>query len=578
MSSVKKAFSVFNRKQKWKLVWMVVIILIGSLAELLGVTAILPFINVALNPDSIFENGIMLTVYEMLGLHSTNEFLILLGVLLIIIYVVKNLYVIYMNNHMYKFSYRCQKELASRLLISYMKQPYSFFSSHNSADFVRNLNHDTILFFETVIASLQLFAEVLVCGLLGMTLLVLEPTLIVGVGVLLGLFVLTVYRYLKQCLEQKGRECRGHRAQLNKWVLEATGGIKETKILGKEQFFIEQYEGVYELFAEDYRRYKMYSFLPKPLMEALCVCAMLLVVVIKIISGTDMSQFLPVLSVFAVAIFRMLPSFNRITSYVSLIMFNRSSVDAICNDLSEVENENDISFDDNDAGEVRFEDKIELNAISFRYPGAEENVVTDISLVIPKGKSVAFIGASGAGKTTLADIVLGVLSAQEGEILVDGAPINALSRAWHKKVGYIPQSIFLMDDSIRNNIAFGEEVTKIKEEQVQAALEGAQLKEFIDSLPEGLDTVIGEGGVRLSGGQRQRIGIARALYFNPEILVLDEATSALDNDTEKAVMDAIDKLAGTKTLLIIAHRLSTIKNCNIVYEIKDGRVGVKKDE
>ena len=578
MNSIKKAFSVFNKKQRWKLVWMVIIILFGSLGELLGVTAILPFINVALNPDSIFENEIMATVYQLLKLNTANDFLLLMGILLIVIYVVKNLYIIYMNNHMYKFSYRCQKELASRLLVSYMKQPYSYFLTHNSADFIRNLNHDTILFFESVIAALQLFAEVLICLLLGVTLLVLEPTLILGVGAILGLFIVTVYRSLKQKLEKKGKECRGHRAELNKWVLQATGGIKETKILGKEPFFIEQYEGVYEYFAEDYRRYKMYSFLPKPLMEALCVCALLLIVVIKIVSGTDMTQFIPVLSVFAVAIFRMLPSFNRITSYVSLIMFNRASVDAICKDLEEIENDDRIQFESEDVEALPFAEAIKLKDITFGYPESDTNVIENANLVIPKGKSVAFVGPSGAGKTTLADIILGVLKADSGQILVDNMPIDAMSRSWHKKVGYIPQNIFLMDDTIRNNIAFGIPRDKISDEQIKEALDGAQLKEFIETLPEGLDTVIGEAGVRLSGGQRQRIGIARALYANPEILVLDEATSALDNDTEKAVMDAIDKLAGTKTLLIIAHRLTTIKNCDIVYEIKDKQVGEKKNE
>lgn len=578
MNSIKKAFSVFNKKQRWKLVWMVIIILFGSLGELLGVTAILPFINVALKPDSIFENAIMAEVYQFLSLDTPNDFLLIMGILLIAIYVVKNLYIIYMNNHMYKFSYRCQKELASRLLVSYMKQPYSYFLAHNSADFIRNLNHDTILFFETVIASLQLFAEVLICLLLGMTLLVLEPTLVLGVGTILGLFVVTVYRSLKQKLEKKGKECRGHRAELNKWVLQATGGIKETKILAKEPFFIEQYEGVYEYFAEDYRRYKMYSFLPKPLMEALCVCAMLLIVVIKILSGTDMTQFIPVLSVFAVAVFRMLPSFNRITAYVSLIMFNRASVDAICNDLAEIENANRIEFESEDVEAVPFAEKIELRNISFAYPESDANVIENVNLVIPKGKSVAFVGPSGAGKTTLADIILGVLKADSGEILVDQISIDAMSRSWHKNVGYIPQNIFLMDDTIRNNIAFGIPRDKIDDKQIYAALDGAQLKDFIETLPQGLDTVIGEAGVRLSGGQRQRIGIARALYANPEILVLDEATSALDNDTETAVMEAIDNLAGTKTLLIIAHRLTTIKNCDIVYEIKDKQVGEKNNE
>ncbi len=576
MDSIKKALSIFNKKQKWKLLGIIAIILIGSIVELLGVTAVLPFINVALDPMSIFENEILITIYECLKMDSAEDFLIVLGISLIAIYILKNLYIIFMNNYIYKFAYRSQKELAGRLLTSYMKQPYSFFLQHNSADFIRNLNEDTMYFFETVIACLQFAAEFAVCAMLGTTLLVMDVSLTLGVVIILVIFVLTIFRMLKRNLERKGTQCRGYRAEMNKWILQATGGIKETKILGKERFFIDNYENLYSYFAEDYRRYKMYAFLPRPLMESLCVCALLTIVVIKILNGTDMSYFVPVLSVFAVAVFRMLPSFNRLATYVSQIMFNKASVEAIYNDLVEFETTDALSLEEVEDN-IPFTKEIRLKNISFRYPNTDEDVVSKVDLVIPKGKSVAFIGPSGAGKTTLADIILGVLSAQNGDILLDGQPINAMSRSWHKKVGYIPQNIFLMDDTIRNNIAFGVEPDKINETQLEEAIEGAQLKEFIDSLSEGVDTEIGERGVRLSGGQRQRIGIARALYFNPEVLVLDEATSALDNDTESAVMEAIDSLAGTKTLLIIAHRLTTIRNCEIVYEIKDKKVGIAEN-
>ena len=305
MDSVKKAFSVLSKKKKWKLAWLIIVILIGSLMELAGVTAILPFINVALAPESIFENQIMLFVYEQLGLNKPEEFLIILGFVLISIYILKNIYIILMNNYIYKFAYQNQKELACRLLTSYLKQPYSFFAKHNSADFIRNLNEDTIYFFETVIASLQFVAEVMVCVMLGTTLLVMDVSLTLGMVAILGLFVLTVFRMLKRNLEKKGTQCRGYKAEMYKWILQATGGIKETKILEKEKFFIEKYEGLYKLFAEDYRRYKMYAFLPRPLMEAVSVCALLLIVIIKIINGEDMTHFVPVLSVFAVAVFRM---------------------------------------------------------------------------------------------------------------------------------------------------------------------------------------------------------------------------------------------------------------------------------
>lgn len=572
METIRKASSIFSKRQKIKLVIITLVILGGSLCELLGVAAILPFVNVALDSSAIFENQYMAKVYYWLGLGTPEQFMAILGTVLIFVYIVKNIYVAYMNNLMYKFTYRSQKELASRLLKAYMKQPYSYFLTHNSADLIRNLNQDTVYFFETVLACLQFIAEITVCIMLGATLLMMDVTITIGVVLLLAFFALTVYRMLKRSLEKKGLECRSFRAEMNKWILQATGGVKEIKILNKEQFFIDKYDAVYKQYAEDYRKYKMYAFLPKPLMEALCVCALLLIVIVKIVNGADMSYFIPILSVFAVAAFRLLPSFNRITTYISQIMFNKSSVDAIYNDLQQMENIDAAELKKRDLEEIPFEREIRIKDVTFQYPKAEETVFENVNLVIPKGKSVAFVGPSGAGKTTLADIILGVLSSQEGEILVDENKICTQSNNWHKKIGYIPQTIFLMDDTIRNNIAFGIDERNISEELMEEAIEGAQLKEFISTLPEGLNTEIGERGIRLSGGQRQRIGIARALYTNPEILVLDEATSALDNDTESAVMGAIDNLAGTKTLLIIAHRLTTIKNCDIVYEVKDRRV------
>lgn len=577
MKSIVKAFSVLGKKNIGSLLFVMIQIVVGSILEMFGVTAILPLISLAVNPNKIYENDFLYGISKYVRFSDSYSYFVFLSIMLIFIYFVKNMYVIWMNNNIYRFAYKNQKELACRLLTSYLRQPYSFFVNHNSADFIRNLNEDTIYFFETVIASLQFAAEIMVCAMLGITLLVMDTTLTLGMIIILLLFFLIVFRKLKRNLEKKGTRCRGYRAEMNKWILQATGGIKETKILEKEQFFIEKYEGLYNYFAEDYRRYKMYAFLPRPLMESVSVCALLLIVVIKIINGADMTVFVPILSVFAVAVFRMLPSFNRLATYVSQIMFNKASVEAIYNDLKEFETEEEFPIEEK-IKDIPFNNEIRLKDICFRYPDAEEDVVSDVELVIPKGKSVAFIGASGAGKTTLADIILGVLSAQKGNILVDGQPIDAMSREWHKKVGYIPQNIFLMDDTVRNNIAFGIESSKINESQLEKAIDGAQIKEFIDSLPEGLNTEIGERGVRLSGGQRQRIGIARALYFNPEILVLDEATSALDNDTESAVMEAIDNLAGTKTLLIIAHRLTTIKNCDIVYEIKDKKVGISRNE
>ena len=320
--------------------------------------------------------------------------------------------------------------------------------------------------------------------------------------------------------------------------------------------------------------------IPKPVIETLCICGLLGAIAIKFWwRGANITYFVPIISVFAVAAFRLLPSFNRITEYIGNIMYEKSAINSVYADLKEVDELNAMKKEaDGEQRAITFDRAIDIQNLSFAYPGTDKYVLKNLNLCIEKKSSVAFIGQSGAGKTTLADIIMGLLEPSEGNVYVDGNSIYDNLRGWHKVIGYIPQTIYLMDDTIRNNIAFGLEKDEIDEKKLEHAVEQAQLTELIAGLEEGLDTQIGEMGIRLSGGQRQRIGIARALYHNPEILVLDEATSALDNETEKAVMDAIEALHGKMTLIIIAHRLSTIKNCDYVYEIGNGNAERKFDK
>lgn len=302
-----------------------------------------------------------------------------------------------------------------------------------------------------------------------------------------------------------------------------------------------------------------------------CVTGLLIVVIVRLLLGVELNGFVSTLSVFAIAAFRMLPSFNRITNSMNTVMFNRTAVDKIYHDLQQAEkylNEPGILEDSG----INFENEICLENVSFTYPEAESPILENANLKIQKNKSIAFIGASGAGKTTLADLILGILIPQSGKVSVDGKDIQENMNSWHKKIGYIPQSIYIMDDTLRNNIAFGVKERLIDDNRIWRALEKAQLKEFVETLEGGLDTNIGEGGMRLSGGQKQRVGIARVLYNDPEILVLDEATSALDTETESALMGAIDSFSGEKTLIIIAHRLSTVKNCDTIYKIENCKI------
>ncbi len=566
MSTVNKLNYIFDKHQKWTVFKIVILIIIGTVLELVGITAILPFVEVAMKPSKVFEDSSLNYVYNILNLDSAIEFLILMGVVLIIVYIVKNAFLIYMNDCIFRFTYNSQRNLANRLLSAYLKEPYTFFLNHNSADMVRNIKEDTDRMFDVVVSGMQLIAEIMVTLVLFIYLLYKDKTITIIVGATLVLFVFIVMRRIKADIERFGEKTRQAKADSTKWLLQTFGGIKETMILDKRDYFSKMVDIQYEIFATNQRKYQVMSYLPKPLMESLCICTVLLAIIIKLLSGVTPTYFISTIAVFAIAAFRLLPAFNRITGYINRIVFGIPSLNAVYDDLIDTEKFEKVG-DVISKDELSFVDKIEIQNICYSYPYTDTLVLNNICLSIPKNKSVAFIGSSGAGKTTLADVVLGLLTPNKGSITVDGVDISDNMHVWQKKLGYIPQTIFLMDDTIRSNIAYGIRTEDIDESRLNNAIEDAQLGDFIASLEKGLDTEVGERGVRLSGGQRQRIGIARALYGDPEILILDEATSALDNDTEAAIMGAIDNLSGKKTMIIIAHRLSTIKNCEYVYEI-----------
>lgn len=572
IGSVKKIFYVFDKKQKRSIFFMLIKIVIGALFELLGVTAVLPFITLALSANTINKNEKLQALYNYLHLSSPTVFLAVLAGILIGIYVIKNIYLVYMSHSIYKFTYFNQRKLANRLLKCYLDQPYSFFLEQNSAVLIQNIGTDVVQFYEIVLCSMQLIVEVIVCILLTGYLFITDKSISIGVVIILIMFFLLFFKVIKKKIKIQGEIVRKNRQGQTKWLMQSFGGIKETKIAQKESYFLKRFDEEYESFAKNHCSYQTLAYLPKPAMETVVIGALLFVVMIKLLRGVDSVYFVSTMSVFAVAAYRLLPSFNRISGYLSRIMFDKASIDAIYNDLKLVEKLEEKNRKISEENDITFENEIKVNGLTFGYPGTEKEVLSNVNLVIPKNKSVAFIGPSGAGKTTLADIILGILYQQGGDIEVDGVKVIEDSAVWKKKLGYIPQSIFLIDDTIKRNIAYGVDDKDMDENRLLDVIEEAQLKEFIDSLPDGINTVIGERGVRLSGGQRQRIGIARALYNDPEILVLDEATSALDTETETAVMEAIDSLSGRKTLIIIAHRLSTIENCDIIYEVKDGKV------
>ena len=577
MDVVRKLNYIYNTKQKVEIFWLFVIICIGSGLELMGVSVILPIINGIMAPDKMLEEPVYIWIYEKFHMTSVRPLIMLLLVSLIVVYVIKNAFLIYMYNKQYKFIFENQRVLADRMVKCYMSQPYLFHVSKNSAELLRNINEDTGNFFGALQAGIKLLTELMVCLVLGVYLLIKDKTITISVVCLLAIMLWLSVKVYKKNLVRMGARNRFYQMSLNKWVQQSFGGIKEVKILNKEKFFYDKYDEAYRGHAKSEYTYHTLLMIPKPIIETMCICGLLGAIAIKFWwRGADITYFVPILSVFAIAAFRLLPSFNRITEYLGTILYQKSAITSIYEDLKEIDELNAQKREKNkEEKAIQFQNKIEIKDLTFSYPGAEKEVLKDLNLEIRKKSSVAFIGHSGAGKTTLADILMGLLKPAKGDVCVDGVSIFEGLNSWHQIIGYIPQTIYLMDDTIKNNIAFGIEEKEIDPARLKYAVEQAQLSQLIEELEFGLDTKIGEMGVRLSGGQRQRIGIARALYHNPEILVLDEATSALDNETEKAVMDAIETLHGKMTLIIIAHRLSTIKDCDYVYEIGDGKATQK---
>ena len=569
----KKLSYIFSKRDKYKIALLLCIMVAGSFLELLGVAVFQPFVNIIMMPDSIQENPYLARIYQMFGCSTTESFLTVVALGIIVIYVVKNVYLWVEQNLIMKFTYGMQQKLSTRLLTTYLSEPYTFHLNKNIAELQRSMQEDTGLFTQVLMHTLQLIAEVVVCIVLGVYLFTVSNSITVVIVGLLILCVVLFTKITKRFTEQLGKEAQVYKGKLYQWVNQSLGGVKEVKVLNREEFFVSSYKKYYGLYIKGVRINRLLSITPKYMVEAVCMTGLLIAIIIKLNFGHgELENFIPQLATFAVAAFRLLPSVGRINEHVNNILYAVPSVDLIYGDLKGIEDYQE-SKGEEEGKEWSFEHGITAKHITYAYPNTDMNVLEDANCVIPKGKTVAFIG-----KTTMADIILGLLAPQRGKILVDDIDVFKNLTMWHHQIGYIPQVIYLSDDTIRNNIAFGIHEDQIDEEAVRTALKKAQLAEFVDTLPDGLDTIVGDRGVRLSGGQRQRIGIARALYHDPEILVLDEATSALDNETETAVMEAIESLQGSKTMIIIAHRLTTIQNADIIYEVGDGKVTERSKE
>lgn len=583
-----KFMFILSRGQKQLGVVILLMTLIGAVVETFGVGVITPFVSAMLEPEQLMQIFYIKWAADLFAIDSAQQLILFLGFLIAAVYIIKNLYLTFLAYCRIRYATKIQKELSVMMMKSYMKRGYLFFSQVNTSDLLRGIMGDISAVYQMMYHAFRLFAEVATSFAIIVFLMIKNLTLAISVIFLAGICFAAVVIGFRKPMQRLGAQFRESNGEAQKHSLQAFHGIKEVIVMRRQQFFVERYERAYDRQQKASIGQTVATESPAYIIEAVCVAGLILTVSFMIYDGRNAASFVSELSAFALGAFRILPSLGRISSSVNQIVYYAPSLNKTYEHLKEVreaerkmqeevlllekqDEENARLRERGDAGSAGSETAyLEIDNIHWKYPAAEKEVLNGVTLHVSKGSSVALTGHSGAGKTTLADIILGLYRPQQGCIRFCGADIRTIPEKWSRIVGYIPQAVYLTDDTIRNNVAFG--VDKPDDALIWQALERAQLKTFIAGLPDKLDTIVGDRGVRFSGGQRQRIAIARALYCDPEILILDEATSALDNETEHAVMEAIDSLQGDKTLIIVAHRLTTIKNCDVVYEVADGKL------
>lgn len=571
IATYRKLFILLTPQEKRGLVFVLLAIIGRALLEVVGVASVLPFLSVVGNPEVIYQNVLLNSLYLALGFRNVNLFLAFLGFLVLVVLVSVNFFAALADWALYRFSWMRNHSLSQRLFAAYIVRPYTFFLMQNSANLQRNVLIEVRHVVDgIIIPGLNILAGIAVIVFVLAFLLSVDPMLgsvaFTAIGIAYGSIFLFVRHRLRR-LGQLRSEADGRRFKVSN---EAFGIIKFLKLTGRTRYFFDQYVKASYRFSSSMAAHMVMSRVPRYALDAIAFGGLLLVVLYLLLTKKDLKQVLPLVGVFGVASYRLLPAFQQVFYGLAQVRFYQPALNIVYNDLRTY---NQLLPPRSDIEPLRLKAKIELRNVSFSYPNCERPAISQVSLVIPAGSSVALVGKTGAGKTTIADIILGLISPDEGGLYVDDQKISdELLSAWQRNLGYVPQDIYLLDDSIAANIALGVPKDEINMEAVIRAAKIANIHEFVMSLPQGYNTVVGERGMRLSGGERQRIGIARALYHDPQVLVLDEATSALDAATENAVLKAIKSLKQQKTLIIIAHRMTTVQWCDIIYVIDQGRV------
>ena len=580
----RKLIVLLDKKQKHKMVLLVFLMLIGAVLETLGVSMILPVMSVVMEENAVQKHAYLQVICDLfhIAYDDTRTLMILVMVGLIVIFAVKNVFLFFQQKVQLKFVYTNQFATSRRMMINFMERPYEYYLNADTSVIQRSITSDVNNMYGLILSLLQLVSEGIVFVCLIAVSLVSDVMMSITVALLLVVVLAIIKWVLKPIMRKAGEENQDYYSGLYKWIDQSVMGIKEIKIANKENYFINEYAKCGEGYVNAVQRYNLYNATPRLLIETVALAGMIFYMMIQLLSGVQVTAILPQLTLLALVAMRLIPCANRINNHLTSISYFEPFFMGVSDNLQE--EIRDESIDYNAASyqkkveiqKLEIRHNIQLKDIVYKYPNTETLIFDRANMEIPIGKSVGIVGTSGAGKTTIVDILLGLLQIQSGEILADGVEVREHYQSFLKDIGYIPQTIFMIDSTIRKNVAFGVADEDIDDAKVWRALQEAQLDEFVRGLPDGLDTSIGERGIRISGGQRQRIGIARALFEDPEVLVLDEATSALDNETEAAIMESINMLHGKKTLIIIAHRLQTIEKCDMVYRVEKGQVTIER--
>lgn len=571
--TIKKILNILNKKDKRKLVLLLLLILVLGFFEVAGIASVLPFMELLSKPDALESSQILTQVYDRLKFESYSNFVIFTGSFIIATITFANLLGLFLQYYQLKFCWNISHRMSTNLLKVYSKKPYSFYLKQNTSDLRAYLLNEVLtLTSGVIIPIIEFISRSVICVIILGLLLVISPLATVVMGGLLGGSYMLIYITQRKVLKRLGKEKIESNANRFRYLEEMLTGIKTVKTYAAQKFFFERFENESKKFSLIEPRVQMTYATPKFILEILSIGGVLAVTMYFFVTSGDLLKSLPRLALYAIAGFRLLPALQKAFSAIAKVKHSMPSLHKLYDDLLIARDLEDVQ--EKSVTPMSFEKQIELKDISFQYDNGGNQILNKLSLNIKKGDTVAFVGSTGSGKTTLIDILTGLLSPSAGELVIDDTLVTPENiESWQRNIAYVPQDVYLYDDTIKANVTFGNVKHAYDEDRMIRALEMAGISQFIlKELPDGLNAMIGERGVRLSGGQRQRLGLARALYSKPTLLVLDEATSALDNITEKGIIESLLSLPKEITIVIIAHRLSTVQHANTIFILENGGI------